>query len=42
VTLVGAVGDQLIVAEGLKPRERVVVEGLQKVRPGMRVSPKSF
>jgi RND family efflux transporter MFP subunit len=42
VKLGGAVGDQLIVAEGLKPRERVVVEGLQKVRPGMRVSSKSF
>jgi RND family efflux transporter MFP subunit len=42
VKLGGAVGDQLIVAEGIKPRERVVVEGLQKVRPGMRVSPKPF
>ncbi|HSD95070.1 MAG TPA: efflux transporter periplasmic adaptor subunit, partial [Syntrophales bacterium] len=28
--------------EGLKPGERVVVEGIQKVRPGMQVTPKPF
>jgi len=29
-----------IIADGLKPGERVVAEGIQKVRPGMLVSPK--
>jgi RND family efflux transporter MFP subunit len=36
------VGKEWIVLEGLKPGERVVAEGLQKVRPGMRVNPKPF
>jgi membrane fusion protein (multidrug efflux system) len=36
------VGGQWIVAEGLKPGERVVAEGVQKVRTGMRVNPKPF
>jgi membrane fusion protein (multidrug efflux system) len=29
------------VDEGLKPGERVIVEGIQKVRAGMTVTPKS-
>src|ERR1700740_3140780 len=33
------VGTQWIVADGLKPGERVVAEGVQKVRPGMQVNP---
>jgi membrane fusion protein (multidrug efflux system) len=36
------VGNQWIVSDGLKPGERVVVEGVQKVRPGMQVNPKPF
>ncbi|MFC6050002.1 efflux transporter periplasmic adaptor subunit, partial [Methylobacterium hispanicum] len=28
-----------IVEEGLKPGERVVVEGFQKIQPGMAVNP---
>jgi len=36
------VGKEWIVLEGLKPGERVVAEGVQKVRPGMRVNPKPF
>ena len=36
------VGTEWIVAEGLKQGERVVVEGAQKVRPGMQVNPKPF
>ena len=36
------VGNQWIIAEGLKPGERVVAEGVQKVRPGMQVNPKPF
>ncbi|MEQ8151544.1 MAG: efflux RND transporter periplasmic adaptor subunit [Smithellaceae bacterium] len=31
-----------IILDGLKPGERVVVEGIQKVRPGMPVTPKPF
>jgi RND family efflux transporter MFP subunit len=33
------VGDFYIVKSGLKPGERVIVEGAQKVRPGMQVKP---
>jgi membrane fusion protein (multidrug efflux system) len=36
------VGNQWVVAEGLKTGERVVAEGIQKVRPGMQVQPKPF
>jgi RND family efflux transporter MFP subunit len=35
-------GSMWIVAEGLKPGERVVAEGAQKATPGKRVSPKPF
>lgn len=31
-----------VILEGLKPGERVVVEGIQKVRPGMPVMPKAY
>jgi membrane fusion protein, multidrug efflux system len=33
------VGDLYIVKSGLEPGERVIVEGVQKVRPGMQVKP---
>lgn len=33
-------GSLWVIAEGLKPGERVIVEGLQKVREGMKVTPK--
>lgn len=33
------VGDQLIVRDGLKPGERVIVDGVQKARPGTKVNP---
>jgi RND family efflux transporter MFP subunit len=36
------VATQWIIADGLKPGERVVAEGVQKVRPGMPVNPKPF
>ena len=36
------VGSQWIIADGLKPGERVIAEGVQKVRPGMQVNPKPF
>ena len=35
-------GHDWIVRSGLNPDERVVAEGLQKVRPGMQVNPKPF
>jgi membrane fusion protein, multidrug efflux system len=34
------VGERWIVTQGLKPGDRVIVEGLQKVRPGATVNPK--
>ena len=36
------VGSEWIIADGLKQGERIVVEGVQKVRPGMQVNPKPF
>lgn len=36
------VGAQWVVLEGLKPEERVVVEGQQNLRPGMTVDPLPF
>jgi membrane fusion protein, multidrug efflux system len=36
------IGTQWIVDEGLKPGERVVAEGVQKVRPGMVVNPTPY
>jgi RND family efflux transporter MFP subunit len=36
------VGTQWIIADGLKRGERVVVEGAQRLRPGMQVNPKPF
>jgi membrane fusion protein (multidrug efflux system) len=36
------VGNQWVIAEGLKQGERIVAEGIQKVRPGMQVTPKPF
>jgi RND family efflux transporter MFP subunit len=37
-----AFGSERIVAEGLVPGERVVAEGIQKLRPGMQVNPRPF
>ena len=36
------VGSDWIIADGLKPGERVVAEGVQKVRPGVQVNPRPF
>jgi membrane fusion protein (multidrug efflux system) len=36
------VGSQWIIQKGLKPGDRVVAEGTQKVRSGMQVNPKPF
>jgi len=35
-------GSLWVIDEGLKPGERVIVEGIQKVRAGMPVAPKPF
>jgi membrane fusion protein (multidrug efflux system) len=37
-----AFGSERVVTEGLKPGERVVAEGIQKLRPGMPVNPVPF
>ncbi len=42
VTTAERVGESWIVLEGLKPGDRVIVEGLLRVRPGMVVSPSPF
>jgi len=39
VEIGAAVGGDWLVKSGLKPGDRVIVEGLQKVRPGMKVKP---
>jgi membrane fusion protein (multidrug efflux system) len=39
ITPAESVGDYLIVTAGVKPGERVIVEGTQKARPGMKVTP---
>ncbi|MCX7111863.1 MAG: efflux RND transporter periplasmic adaptor subunit [Proteobacteria bacterium] len=36
------IGTQWVIEEGLKPGERVVVEGILKVRPGSKINPKPF
>ena len=37
-----SVGSMWIIADGLKPGERVVAEGVQKIAPGAQVNPKPF
>jgi multidrug efflux system membrane fusion protein len=39
VTLGGTANGLRIVTSGLKPGERIIVNGLQRVRPGMPVEP---
>jgi membrane fusion protein (multidrug efflux system) len=36
------VGSSWIVEQGLKPGDRVIVEGQMRVRPGMRVQPQPY
>ncbi|MGZ8218231.1 efflux RND transporter periplasmic adaptor subunit, partial [Methylomagnum sp.] len=36
------IGSLWVIEEGLKPGERVIVEGIQKARPGAKVDPKPF
>jgi RND family efflux transporter MFP subunit len=42
VKLGETVGTQWIISDGLKPGQRVVAEGVQKVTSGMRVNPRPF
>jgi membrane fusion protein (multidrug efflux system) len=42
LTLDRALGDQWLVASGLAPGDRAIVEGLQKVRPGVEVKEVPF
>jgi membrane fusion protein (multidrug efflux system) len=42
VKIGGTVGSMWVINEGLKPGERVIVEGTQKVAAGMTVNPKPF
>ncbi|MEY3287933.1 MAG: hypothetical protein RLZZ419_175 [Pseudomonadota bacterium] len=35
-------GTEIIIEDGLKPGEQVVVEGLQKIRDGMKVNPEPY
>jgi RND family efflux transporter MFP subunit len=36
------IGSDWLINEGIQPGERVVAEGIQKVRPGMQVNPKPY
>ena len=42
ITVGDRVGSEWVISEGLKPGERVIAEGIQKVRPGAQVNPKPF
>ena len=37
ITVDRAIGDKWLVSSGLEPGDRVIVEGIQKVRPGASV-----
>jgi membrane fusion protein (multidrug efflux system) len=36
-----SLGDKWVVTDGLKPGERIIVEGLQRARPGVQVQPQN-
>jgi membrane fusion protein, multidrug efflux system len=38
LTVARSTGESWVVTSGLQPGERVVVEGLQRIRPGAKVS----
>jgi membrane fusion protein (multidrug efflux system) len=37
-----AIGDQWLVTSGLKPGDRLIVEGLQLAKPGAKVQPEEY
>jgi len=42
VTVNSAVGNKWIITSGLKAGDRVILEGLQQIQPGMTVNPVPF
>jgi len=42
VTVGDRAGSDWVISDGLKPGEKVIAEGIQKVRPGAQVNPKPF
>ena len=42
ITVGDRVGSEWVIPDGLKPGEKVIAEGIQKVRPGAQVNPKPF
>jgi RND family efflux transporter MFP subunit len=42
VTVGDRVGSDWLISDGLKPGDKVIAEGIQKVRPGAQVNPKPF
>ena len=42
LTLDRAIGDQWLVSSGIAPGERVIIEGMQKVKPGVSVKAVPF
>jgi membrane fusion protein (multidrug efflux system) len=42
LTVVRTIGDKWLVSDGLAPGDRVIVEGVQKIRPGMTVKAVPF
>jgi RND family efflux transporter MFP subunit len=42
VTVGDRVGSEWVISDGLKPGDKVIAEGIQKVRPGAQVNPKPF
>jgi membrane fusion protein (multidrug efflux system) len=42
ITLGERVGENSVVQQGLKPGDRVIVEGLLRVRPGLTVNPTPY
>lgn len=37
-----AIGDQWLVTSGLKPGDRIIVEGIQSAKPGTKVAPEEY
>jgi membrane fusion protein, multidrug efflux system len=42
ITTDRAIGDQWLVTSGLKPGDRVIVEGIQSAKPGAKVVPEEY
>jgi RND family efflux transporter MFP subunit len=42
VTVGDSVGSDWVISDGLKPGDKVIAEGIQKVRPGAQVNPKPY